>query len=461
MTDLLGPDGFAGEVFEAIRDDAIVSPHGHCDPSWFAQNRRFADPTELLIIPDHYLFRMLYSQGTPMEALGIGVPDTDRDPHKIFRLFAENWHLFLGTPSRIWLQQTLANVFEINEILSGQTADVIYNRIADRISDEDFRPRTLFDAFRIEVLATTDAATDDLRDHDAICASGWDGRIIPTFRPDAVLDPKHDQFENELKALGDQTGENVESFEGYLKALRSRREYFIERGATASDHAIEQLRTEWLERPVVEALFQTILAGNDAADDKARFYGHMLVEMAQMSVEDGLVMQIHAGSRRNTNTYVMQRFGRDMGADIPIASNWVTGLETLLNRVGNDPRFTLIAFTLDESTYARELAPMAGHWPCLRIGPPWWFHDSPAGIDRFFDQVVESAGYHNLAGFNDDTRAFLSIPARHRIWREGVARHLGRQVEARVFGMADAQELAQQLSTGFAREAYRLGESIA
>lgn len=458
MTDTHGPVGIAGELFEAILGDPIVSPHGHCDPSWFAENRPFADPAELLIIPDHYLFRMLYSQGIPMEALGVGVPAAERNPREIFRLFAQNWHLFLGTPSRVWLRETLAQVFGIRETLSSETADAIFDKIAERLHGEDFRPRTLFEAFNIEVLATTDAATDDLHHHDAILASGWSGRIVPTFRPDAVLDPNHDQFRGELKALGEQANQDVRNYDGYLDALRARRQHFIERGATASDHAIERLRTDWLTRQEIEKLYQTMLVGDGTGEDAERFYGHMLVEMAQMSVEDGLVMQIHAGSRRNTNELVMTKFGRDMGADMPVATNWVTGLEPLLNRVGNDPHFTLIAFTLDESTYARELAPMAGHWPCLRIGPPWWFHDSPAGFERYFDQVVETAGYHNLAGFNDDTRAFLSIPARHQVWREGVARHLGRQVKARAFGKADAHELAKLLSTGLARKAYRLGE---
>ena len=458
MSDTQEPVGIAGELFEAVRNDPIVSPHGHCDPSWFAENLPFADPAELLIIPDHYLFRMLYSQGIPMEALGIGVPAAERDPRRIFRLFAENWHLFLGTPSRVWLTETLAQVFGIVDELSSKTADSIYDRIAQRLSGKDFLPRALFEAFNIEILATTDSATDDLHHHDAILASGWDGRIIPTFRPDAVLDPNHDQFEKELKELGEQTGKDVRSYEGYLDALRARRQHFIDRGATASDHAIERLRTDWLSRQEIEELLNSILAGNGTRDDAERFYGHMLVEMAQMSVEDGLVMQIHAGSRRNTNSQVMGRFGRDMGADMPVATDWVTGLEPLLNRVGNDPRFGLIVFTLDESTYARELAPMAGHWPSLLIGPPWWFHDSPAGFDRYFDQVVETAGYHNLAGFNDDTRAFLSIPARHQAWREGVARHLGRQVTARAFGKDDAHDLAKLLSTGLARKAYRLGE---
>lgn len=448
--------GAAQDLLTAIRNDPIVSPHGHCDPGWFASNNRFSDPADLLVVPDHYLFRMLYSQGIRLEDLGIGIPQTDRNPKKNFKLFAQHWHLFLGTPSRVWLDDTLANVFDIDTPLSGDSADQIYDAIDGVLGTDAFRPRALFDRFNIETLATTDAATDELIQHQAIKNSDWSGHVIPTFRPDAVLDPTHDQFSSELTRLEQITTSDMSHFDGYLDALRQRRQVFIALGATATDHAIETIQTEWLDKPEIMALYDRVRSGDYTRQDAARFYAHMLVEMAQMSVDDGLVMQIHAGSRRNTNSAIMKQFGRDMGADIPVATHWVTGLDALLNRVGNTLGFRLILFTLDETTYARELAPMAGHWPCLRIGPPWWFHDSPAGIARYFDQVVETAGYWNLAGFNDDTRAFLSIPARHAVWRQGVARHLGSQVDNGVLGMNDASHIAHMLSTDLARTAYRL-----
>lgn len=446
--------GTAGAIYEGIRDLAIVSPHGHCDPKWFATNAPFPDPAALLVVPDHYVFRMLYSQGTSLADLGVGVPGQDAKPREIFRLFAKSWPLFLGTPSRFWMQYVLTQTLGISTDLSEETADHIYDQIAEKLALPDFLPRALFDRFDIEVLATTDGALDDLSHHSSIRGSGWSGSVVPTFRPDGVLDPSDPQFAANVTQLGAVTEEDTGTFAGYLNALRKRRATFKAMGATATDHAIEHIHTEWQADP--DALFQRVRVGTGSSQDAQAFYGHMLIEMAQMSVEDGLVMQLHGGSRRNTNHRILAEFGRDKGADIPIAVDWVRGLEGLLNRVGNNPQFALLLFTLDETTYARELAPMAGHWPCLRIGPPWWFHDSAAGIARYFDQVVETAGYFNLAGFNDDTRAFLSIPARHDLWRRGVAVHLAQQIDRGVFDMKNACELAPLLANDLARRAYRL-----
>ncbi len=443
--------GNAERLYQDIRDLPIVSPHGHCDPSWFAKDTPFANPAELLVIPDHYVFRMLYSQGIPLEDLGIR---GGADPRAVFRLFCKNWHLFLGTPSRGWLQYVFEETLGLETKPSADTADELYDQISEKLALPEFRPRALFQRFNIETLATTDHATDLLNHHDAMHGSAWSGRVIPTFRPDGVLDPSFPDFRANIKQLETVSGVEITTYSSFLTALRQRREAFRARGATATDHAIETVHTEWIEDP--EPLFQQARSGEIAAKDCARFYGHMLIEMAQMSVEDGMTMQIHGGSRRNTNHLVMSAFGRDKGADIPVATDWVRGLEALLNRVGNSNAFKLILFTLDESTYARELAPMAGHWPALRIGPPWWFHDSAAGIARYFDSVVETAGYHNLAGFNDDTRAFLSIPARHDLWRRASALHLSQQVEAGFFDMSDAAYLAKLLATDLARDAYGL-----
>jgi glucuronate isomerase len=420
---------------------------------WFAENRAFADPAELLVIPDHYVFRMLFSQGVSLKSLGVGPDGGQTDRREIFRTFAEHWHLFLGTPSRVWLEHVLRDTLQIETPLSQCSADAIYNQIAARLTDPAFRPRALFDRFRIEVLATTDSALDDLAHHDAIRASDWSGRVIPTFRPDAVLDPLQPDFAGNVAALGRISGQDTGSFKGYLQALQQRRAAFRARGATATDHAIDVVQTGSVDDP--ERLFTTVLDNPTEAEARA-FYGHMLTEMAQMSADDGMVMQLHAGSLRNTNAALLGSFGRDKGADIPVATDWVRGLRPLLDRVGNLPGFRMILFTLDESAYARELAPMAGHWPCLRIGPPWWFHDSPAGIARYFDQVVETAGYWNLAGFNDDTRAFLSIPARHDMWRRGVAEHLSMQIGRGYFDTDTAHDIARLLATDAAREAYGL-----
>lgn len=446
----------AQDIHDSVRALPIVSPHGHCDPRWFAENTAFSDPAELLIIPDHYVFRMLYSQGVPMESMGIGVPAERRDPRAIFRIFSEHWHKFIGTPSHLWLSATLSDVLGIDTALTPASADAVYDRIAARLGEPDFRPRALFDRFNVALLATTDGALDDLSHHAAIAASGWGGRVVPTFRPDTVLNPANPAFRDDVAALGALTDCDSASFAGYLDAIRARRATFKAAGATATDHDVPDLMTEWLPRAEAEALFAKAIAGDLGEADTLRFHGHMLTEMAQMSVDDGLVMQIHAGNRRNTNRDVLARFGRDMGADIPHRNDWVHGLNELLNRVGNTPDLHVLLFTLDESGYARELAPMAGHWPALRLGPPWWFHDSLNGILRYLDNVVETAGYWNLAGFNDDTRAFLSIPARHDLWRRAVSLHLAGQIDRGLMNRADAGEIARLLSCDLAMDAYKL-----
>jgi len=343
------------------------------------------------------------------------------------------------------MEHTLHQTLGVDCALTPATAMQVYDQIDTRLTDPAFTPRALFESFNIEVLASTDAAIDPLHAHQAIGKSGWDGRIIPTFRPDSVLDPSHRDFARDLAALAEMTNINLTTYAGYCDALRARRTAFRALGATATDHAVTYLMTEWLPADTVAALYSQAQKGTLSANDAQRFYGHMLIEMAQMSADDGMVMQLHVGSRRNTNHAIFDQFGADMGADIPVATDWVAGLDALLNRVGNNPGFQLILFTLDESTYARELAPMAGHWPCLRIGPPWWFHDSLNGMRRYFDAVVETAGYVNLAGFNDDTRAFLSIPARHDTWRRAVALHLADQVANGTLATSDAETLGPML----------------
>lgn len=449
-------NGVAAEIYASISDLPLISPHGHTVPEWFSSDQAFSDPAELLVIPDHYVFRMLYSQGIAMEDLGVGVAADQRDPRAIFRLLAENWHLFLGTPSRGWLEHTFREVFGIEVPLSVATADQIYDQIDAAIKRDTFRPKALLNRFDLELLATTDGALDDLSHHIAFKSAGHTTRLVPTFRPDSVLNPAMPSFASDVATLGALTGEETSKIAGYRAALAQRRAFFKAQGATATDHDIPDLATEFLAQSEVQALLDRALSGSITPSDAIRFYNHMLIEMAQMSVEDGLVMQLHAGNRRSTNTAVLDRFGRDMGADIPHSADWVHGLNALLNRVGNNPAMGLIAFTLDESVYSRELAPMAGHWPAMKLGPPWWFHDSPNGIARYFDQVVESAGYFNLAGFNDDTRALMSIPARHDMWRRAVCEHLSSQMDKGRFALPDALELADWLAVGAARSAYRL-----
>ncbi len=445
----------ARRLYEGIRTLPIVSPHGHTQASWFARNESFPDPVSLFVQPDHYVFRMLYSQGISLEELEIGnKPVTD--PRRVWRIFASNYHLFRGTPTRLWLDHAFQELFGLTERLSAATADTYYKTIEAKLATPEFLPRALYERFGIEVLATTDAPLDNLADHAAIRDSGWKGRIVPTFRPDSVVDPEFPGFVENVKILGARTGEDTLSWRGYLRALEKRRSFFISLGATATDHGHPTALTEDLSETSAATLFEQVMKGTAYAADLEIFRGQMLTEMARMSLEDGLVMQIHPGSVRNHNAQIFSRYGRDMGADIPQQTNYVEALRPLLNRFGNEPGLTIILFTLDETTYSRELAPLAGHYPCLKLGPPWWFHDSPEGMRRFREQATETAGFYNTVGFNDDTRAFLSIPARHDVARRIDAGFLAQLVAEHRIDEDEAVELAQELTVGLVRKAYRL-----
>ncbi|MGQ9491694.1 MAG: glucuronate isomerase [Anaerolineae bacterium] len=455
-----GQRGVARELYASIADLPIVSPHGHVDPQLLAdENATFGTPADLFIIPDHYVFRMLYSQGIPLESLGIPRRDggpVETDHRKIWQVFADHFYLLRGTPSGIWLTYELREVFGIRQKLTGATAQAIYDEVADKLARPEYRPRALFERFKIEVLCTTDAASDALVHHQAIRDSGWPGVVRPTFRPDAVVNILTPGWRSHLAALGAAVGREITTAAGLIRALEERRAYFKRMGATATDSAVETPYTEALSEAEAEAIFARALAGQATLEDARRFTGHMMIEMARMSVEDGLVMQMHVGCYRNHNPAIFERFGPDKGADIPMAIEWVHNLKPLLDRFGNDPRLTLILFTLDETNYARELAPLAGHYPALKLGPPWWFHDSLNGMKRYFDQVIETAGLYNTAGFNDDTRAFLSIPARHDLWRRASANWLAGLVVRGLIDMDEALAMAVELANGLARRAYKL-----
>ncbi len=445
----------ARRLYEGIRALPIVSPHGHTQAGWFARNQPFPDPVKLFVQPDHYVFRMLYSQGISLEELEIG-RDRIEEPRKVWRIFANNYHLFRGTPTRLWLDYAFQELFGLTDRLSSGTADTYYDTIEANLATPEFLPRALYDRFDIEVLATTDPALDLLADHAAIRDSGWTGRIVPTFRPDSVVDPEFPGFLDNVQALGGLTGENTTTWRGYLRALAARRLYFKSLGATATDHGHPTALTEDLSETSAASLFEQVIEGTAYAADLEIFRGQMLTEMARMSLEDGLVMQIHPGSVRNHNGQIFAKYGRDMGADIPQQTNYVEALRPLLNRFGNEPGLTIILFTLDEATYSRELAPLAGHYPCLKLGPPWWFHDSPEGMRRFRELATETAGFYNTVGFNDDTRAFLSIPARHDVARRIDAGFLAQLVAEHRIDEDEAVELAEELTVGLVRKAYRL-----
>ncbi|KAA6465475.1 glucuronate isomerase [Acidobacteria bacterium AB60] len=445
----------ARRLYESIKGLPIVSPHGHTQARWFAQNEPFPDPVKLFVQPDHYVFRMLYSQGVTLEELEIGKQEID-DPRKVWRTFASHYYLFRGTPTRLWLDYAFQELFGLTERLSESNADLYYDTIAAQLQTPDFLPRTLYERFNIEVLATTDSPLDSLADHEAIRASGWNARIIPTFRPDPLVDPQHPGFLDNIRALGTLTSEDTFTWRGYLRALARRREYFRQMGCTATDHGHPTALTEDLGDTSAAALFEQVIKGTAYAADLEIFRGQMLTEMARMSLEDGLIMQIHPGSVRNHNAQLYAKYGRDMGADIPAPTNYVEALRPLLNRFGNERHLTIILFTLDEATYSRELAPLAGHYPCLKLGPPWWFHDSAEGMMRFRERATETAGFYNTVGFNDDTRAFLSIPARHDVARRIDAAFLGRQVAEHKLEEDEAMELATDLTVGLVRKAYKL-----
>jgi glucuronate isomerase len=431
------------------------------DAAILAENNAFADPASLIVTPDHYILRMLYSQGVALESLGVsaidGIPPiAEQDPRKIWRTFADNWHLFRATPTRAWLEYELREVFGVDQDLDSASAQHVYDAIKERLQSPEFRPRALFKRFNIEVLATTDAASDTLENHKTLRTSDLGGRVIPTFRPDALFRIASPQWSAELERLGRAVRAPVGSCSDLVKALVKRRAEFKAAGATATDHAVVVPHTERIEEAEGERLFANALRGAATEDDQARFEAHLLMEMARMSLEDGLVMQLHAGALRNHNELVHRRFGPDRGGDIPVRTEFTRNLHALLNKYGNDPRFRLIVFTLDESTYSRELAPLAGHYPAMLLGAPWWFNDSIEGMTRFRRHTTETAGIANTAGFTDDTRAFCSIPARHDLARRVDANYLGGLVARHVIGMDDAREMAKALAYGLAKSAYRL-----
>ncbi len=453
----------ARSLYAEVRALPLISPHGHTDPRWFAANQPFCDPASLLLTPDHYITRMLYSQGVALEALG--VPERDGsgagpEPRAIWRTFAAHYHLFRGTPTRLWLDWVLAEVFGVDVPLAPANADRSFEHISERLAQPAYRPRALFERFGIEVLATTESPLDTLEHHAAIRASGWPGRIITAYRPDPVVDPQTPGFLQNLARFGELTGCDALTWRGYLQAHRTRRAFFARFGATSTDHGHPTARTADLGERERETLFDRVVRGAQAGtlrDNEAEaFRAQMLTEMARMSLEDGMVLQIHPGAWRNHNAPLHARFGENIGADIPTATDYVGALRPLLNRFGNERALTVIVFTLDESSYSRELAPLAGHYPALKLGPAWWFHDSPEGLMRFRERTTETAGFYNIVGFNDDTRAFLSIPARHDVARRIDCAFLARLVAEHRLPEDEAAEVARDLAYRLPKQAYRL-----
>jgi glucuronate isomerase len=449
----------AKRLYALVAHLPIVSPHGHTDPAWFASNAPFANATELLLVPDHYVFRMLYSQGISLDALAIPRRDGSRaavDPRAAWRLFAESFHLFRGTPSSMWLNHVFHEIFGLRVRLDANSADQYYDSITGALQTPEFRPCALFERFNIEVIATTESPLDPLQHHATIRDSGWGGRVITAYRPDPVVDPEHEQFPDALKRFGELTGEDVYSWDGYLRAHRQRRAFFASMGATSTDHGHPSAATANLSGAEARKLFDRIVRGTATSAEAELFRAQVLTEMAAISLDDGLVMQIHPGCFRNHNHGLFENYGRDKGADIPLRTDYVHALKPLLDRFGNEPRLTLILFTLDESTYSRELAPLAGHYPSLFLGPAWWFHDAPEGMWRFREQTLASGGFYNTVGFNDDTRAFLSIPARHDVARRIDCAFLAKLVAEHRIDEDEAAEVVVDLAYRLPKRAYKL-----
>jgi glucuronate isomerase len=445
----------ARNLYEQIRNLPLVSPHGHTQAAWFAKNEPFPDPAKLFVQPDHYIYRMLYSQGISLDDLEIGVPEL-KNPRNVWRIFAKHYYLFRGTPTRLWLDFAFQELFALDHRLSEATADFYFDTISEKLRTPEFLPRALYERFNLEALSTTDSALDSLADHKAIRDSSWKAKILPTFRPDAVVDPEFAGFAANIAKLGEISAEDTSGWTGYRSALRKIRTRFRELGCTATDHGHPTAQTANLSEKESAALFSEVISGLADASQQELFRAQMLTEMARMSLDDGLVMQIHPGSLRNHNRKIHQQYGRDTGADIPTPTNYVNALRPLLDQFGNEPGLTIILFTLDETTYSRELAPLAGHYPCLKLGPPWWFFDSPEGMTRFREQVTETAGFYNTVGFNDDTRAFLSIPARHDVARRIDCAYLARLVAEHRLEEDEALEVAHDLAYRLVKKAYKL-----
>ncbi len=449
----------ARELYLNVKKLPIISPHGHVDPKILAEDKNFPNPSELLIMPDHYIFRMFYSQGIKLESLGIPTKDGSKieaNPRKIWQIFCENYFLFSGTPTKMWLSYVFKEIFGIDDHPNENNSMKLYDYIQELLMQDRFRPRSMFDQFNIETLCTTESADDKLIHHTAIRNSGWDGHVITAFRPDSVMNIEAKEWKQEIEKLSISSGINIDSYKSFLHAIENRREFFKKMGATSTDQGVITPYTGRVSDSLADGIFQRALKSNLNQDDQEIFIGHMLMEMARMSTEDGLVMQIHAGSRRNHNQFIFNRFGPDKGADIPVKTDFTNNLHSLLNEFGNNIDFSLIIFTLDESVYARELAPLAGHYPSMKLGPPWWFHDSIEGMKRFRKRVTETAGIYNTAGFNDDTRAFLSIPARHDLCRRIDSNFLAEQVVRHIIDMDEAIQLGEDLAYNLVKKAYKL-----
>ncbi len=448
----------ARTLYAQVKELPILSPHSHVPPEWIAQDIPFRDPASLLVTPDHYITRMMHARGVSLTDLGVGQGElSEAASRKAFRLLCEHWPAYAGTPVRYWLESELVEIFGVTQRLSAATADAIYDVIAEWIARDSSRPRALLDSFDIEVLATTDDPCDDLAHHAALRADpSFTRRVLPTFRPDRYLEPGRPDWVPLVDRLGAVSGEDVGTYAGYVAALENRRAFFKAHGGVSTDHSHRDLRTDML--PVAEAsrVYAAARAGTATAEECVALQRHMVSEMARMAHEDGLTMTLHPAVARNHHGPTFAAYGADVGGDIPIAVEATQALAPLLNAYGTSPNFNLVVFTMDETLYARELAPLAGFYPVMHVGVPWWFIDAPDAIRRFRRATTEAAGFTRTSGFIDDTRAFCSIPARHDMSRRLDCGHLAELVVEHRLDLDEAAEVAHLLVAEQPRTVFKL-----
>ncbi len=448
----------ARRIYAEVADLPIISPHGHVPPAWLAEDTPFRDPTSLLITPDHYVTRLLHASGVDLARVGVGRGElSEQESREAFRIFCEHWPVYRGTPMKLWFETVLGQVFGTDLVPSAETADELYDQVAAWIAKDTSRPRALMDTFDITFLATTDDPCDDLAHHRTLAEDPTFTRtVVPTFRPDRYLEPASASWVADVDRLAEVSGQDTGSYSGWGAAMEDRRAWFKAHGAVSTDHSHRDLGTEPLEAAEAERLYAEARAGRISAADGDRLRRHMVLEMVRMAAEDGLTMTLHPAVCRNHHPGTFEAFGADVGADVPIAVEVTRALQPALARHGTDPDLTLVVFTIDETVFSRELAPLAGFYPSLHVGVPWWFIDAPDAILRFRAAVTESAGFTRTSGFIDDTRAFLSIPARHDMARRMDSGFLARLVAEHRLTEEEAVETARYLVQTQPREVFGL-----
>jgi glucuronate isomerase len=456
---LLGTDPAVREharsIYQSTAGAPIISPHGHVSAAMLAANQPLTDPAELFVTPDHYVTRLLHASGIELERLGLG--DSTTPPREVWRTLCAQWFRFAGTPVRYWLEDALAGVFGVTVTPDPDSADELYDLLDELLSEPEYLPRALLDRFGVGTLATTDDPADSLAHHrDLASVEHLPTRVIPTLRADAYMTPDATGWRERLEALTTASGEDCGSYLGLLEAIRVRREVFRLHGATATDCGVPDAWATPLSNAQAEMLHRQGLDGSISPEGVQAYRRNLLFQFGCMAAEDGLVMQLHAGVIRNHHAATFARFGPDTGHDLPAVTTYTEPLRALLNHVGTSPTFRIVLFTVDETAFSRDIAPLAGFYPSVYAGAPWWFLDAPAAVRRYREAVTETAGFFKTSGFIDDTRALCSIPSRHDMSRRLDAAYLAELVVTRQLAEAEAHSIGQALVSEIPRNAFRL-----